>query len=266
MITMNSGLYDRIDFELERIKKESKSCIKTLAKMPPENLITLKKDNHYEYYFRIGKKQKYLNISQIKTIETLATKKYLKNFIRYAQNEIKALEAYKKVKDLSIPTPSQFLSMHPELSTFLNKKIFKGSKDIVEWATSEYNQNDYYPDGLKIRSAQGHLVRSKSECIIADALFSEGITYRYEEAININGITYHPDFKIIKANGEIIIWEHLGMMDIEEYTLKNIQKIADYIKAGYIPGVNLILTSDEKSGQIIDSFKVHKLIEAYLTF
>lgn len=263
---INSSLYDRVTYNLENLKNELKTCNKALAKMPSGSLMTIKKNNHYEYYCYDGKKQKYLNSNNCDLIKSLARKKYLKNCKRYAQNEIKSLEAYLKNKDISIPSPYEYISEHEELSNILNRNNFKGKNNLMEWAQAPYDQTLFYPEGLIIRSAQGHLVRSKSECIIADALFSEGIAYRYEDVIEINGRTYRPDFKIIKPNGEVIIWEHLGMMNIEEYVNKNIKKIADYIKVGFIPGVNLILTADENSGQIIDSYKVHKLIEAYLTF
>lgn len=260
----NSGLYDRVNFSLEKLRKDLISCNKTLAKLPAGSLVSLKKKNHYEYYHCIGKKQKYLNSKNTNLIEALASKKYLRNFKRFAQNEIKSLEAYLKIKDASIPSPYEYLSNHEELSIFLNKKIFKGKKNFVDWAKAPYDQQQLFPEGLKIHTAQGHLVRSKSEYIIANALYAEGITYRYEEPLDINGKTFYPDFTIRKFNGDLIIWEHLGMMDVEEYVNKNIQKITNYIRAGFIPGINLILTADEKSGTIIDTYKVQKIIEGYL--
>lgn len=95
-------------------------------------------------------------------------------------------------------------------------------------------------------------MRSKSECLIANFLYQRNITYRYEAAIELEGIDgfgnkyswkIYPDFTILHPKTrEIIIWEHFGMMDNAEYSRSALLKINNYINNGYIPGINLICT------------------------
>ena len=63
--------------------------------------------------------------------------------------------------------------------------------DIVEY------QKKFYEAALIHRTARGELVRSKSEVIVADALFEKGIDYTYEKDLNFgsDGIK-SPDFTI----------------------------------------------------------------------
>lgn len=63
----------------------------------------------------------------------------------------------------------------------------------------------------------GDFVRSKSEVIIANILFQSGIPYVYEKFLMTpDGVGYLPDFTI-EWNAKTYYWEHLGMMDFEDY-------------------------------------------------
>lgn len=61
------------------------------------------------------------------------------------------------------------------------------------------------------------MVRSKSEVIIANMLFERDIPFLYEVPLYApDGTFYLPDFTIT-ARGETWYWEHLGLLDREEY-------------------------------------------------
>ena len=262
MSSINFGISYLLNEKLNILEKDLKYCNKAIAQLPKGSLIVVEKGKHFEYYHYCDNKKKYLNQEQKSLIDKLATKVYLKNYKRYATNEISAIKAYNEIRNNNVLSPSEYLSCHPGISEIVSPKLFNGPTNLVEWANLPYNQVGFYDENLCIRTAQGHYVRSKSECIIANALLSYGITYRYEYPIEIDGEKYLPDFLIYKANGQLIIWEHLGMLDDEEYRKRAAVKISNYIKAGFIPGVNLIITADDKNGRVIDSYKVHKLIEA----
>ena len=75
------------------------------------------------------------------------------------------------------------------------------------------------------RTARREAVRSKSEVIIANLLHAKGIDYRYEEPLEINGVTKYPDFTIEDDDtGETFYWEHLGMLSDEGYRQKWLEK------------------------------------------
>ncbi len=257
--------YEQAAEYLQHLETNLKHCNKSLAKSPEGSLVVHDKDGRFEYYYYANKKQKYLSEEQNELINKLAEKTYLKHFKKYANNEIEALKAYLAVRNPKISTPAKYLIDHPGISKKVASKIYKTKIDIREWADLPYDQsNAPHKENLTVPTAQGHYVRSKSEGIIANALFTSKVPYRYESTIFIDGVAYHPDFEIFTASGKHIIWEHLGKLDNKEYVRQNMKKIEAYIKAGFIPGVTLIFTSDEKEGTIIDSQIVYNLIKLYL--
>jgi len=70
-----------------------------------------------------------------------------------------------------------------------------------------------FAEHLIHRTEKGHLVRSKSELVIANMLFQLGIPYEYERVCE--GTTapgrLRPDFSFVTADGDLIIWEHLHL-------------------------------------------------------
>ncbi len=66
-------------------------------------------------------------------------------------------------------------------------------------------------------TTKGDVVRSKSEVIIANLLFYEGLEYEYEAKLQHKHGTMKPDFTIKTPSGKRIYWEHLGMLGVEEY-------------------------------------------------
>lgn len=113
-----------------------------------------------------------------------------------------------------------------------------------EEANEEANEKSQVPnpEALKFYTKMGIIVRSKSEVIIATALYDNNIKFEYEKAIKISDVIYYPDFTVEKKNGDIILWEHLGLIDNPDYRNKAYRKILKYNENGYYQGKNLILT------------------------
>lgn len=119
----------------------------------------------------------------------------------------------------------------------------------------------FYEDKLIHKTKKGDMVRSKSEVIVADALFDAGIEYGYEDDLPLkNGIIAHPDFTIYKASKPVYYWEHLGMLQKEEYRQKWDIKRKSYEEIGIIEGKNLIISKDGLDGSI-DSQEIDRLIK-----
>ena len=105
---------------------------------------------------------------------------------------------------------------------------------------------------------KGRAVRSKSEALIGSTLEAEGIDYLYDRIVELadgNGdITYlSPDFIILCPNGEIIIWEHFGLLTHKDYSEKAGNKFYLYSLNGFTTNKNLIFTSDSAEGSIFAS-------------
>jgi hypothetical protein len=126
------------------------------------------------------------------------------------------------------------------------------------------HQKKLYEAGLIHKTARGELVRSKSEVIIADALFDSQIDYDYERPLDLgeDGIK-SPDFTIEDAeSGLLFYWEHCGMMTDDSYRHRWEAKKAVYAKHRIIEGENLIVSYDENGS--IDSQAIRKLIKEFL--
>ena len=118
------------------------------------------------------------------------------------------------------------------------------------------------------RTVRGESVRSKSEVIIANLLHAKGVDYRYEEPLEIDGITKYPDFTIDDDNtGEKYYWEHLGMLSDVAYRRRwegKVKWMRDHgifpREEGGGPNGSLFVTQDSPNGGI-DSEAVSRLIE-----
>ncbi len=118
-------------------------------------------------------------------------------------------------------------------------------------------------------SIRGDALRSKSEVIIADSLFKVNIAYKNEFAIKLwdpftkREVVRFPDFTIRHPRtGKIILWEHLGIMDEEDYATKACNKLQLYAENGFNVGDNLIITM-ESSGAPLSSRYVNHLIRKF---
>ena len=117
-----------------------------------------------------------------------------------------------------------------------------------------------------LTTKNGEKVRSKSEKILADMFFDNGLVYKYEKPLQIRGnLTLYPDFTFFNPlTDQEIYWEHFGMMDDPQYVNNFIQKITSLNKNGIILGKNLIVTF-ESSRKILDQDYVKTLINSYLS-
>jgi len=108
-------------------------------------------------------------------------------------------------------------------------------------------------------------VRSKSEKIIADTLERRGIPYRYEAPLILqDGVTVYPDFSLLNVRRrKEYIWEHLGMMDNEDYARSAVTKLNSYINSGFFPGEQLILTMESQKTPL-GTKTIERMIERYL--
>lgn len=83
-------------------------------------------------------------------------------------------------------------------------------------------------------------------------MYRLSIKYMYEKALTgtvIKGEKY-PDFTLYTNNNEPILWEHLGMLQNDDYKYKWRDKLAWYEANGFILGFNLFVSRDELDGSI----------------
>lgn len=114
-----------------------------------------------------------------------------------------------------------------------------------EWYRNRESQNPYMKENLRYSTESGVLMRSKSERFIGDFLEKKRCLYRYEPKFTVHGKAIYPDFVILRSDGEVVIWEHLGLMDNADYLNRTMVKIQDYRSIGFVQHRNLICTYEE---------------------
>ncbi|MCI8383845.1 MAG: AAA family ATPase [Clostridia bacterium] len=119
----------------------------------------------------------------------------------------------------------------------------------------------FYEERLIHKTVRGELVRSKSEVIIANALYYNHVDYEYEPELILEGHLKRPDFKIVDADtGKEWYWEHCGMMSNAKYAKRWEEKKKFYTKNGIIEGKNLIVTK-ENNKEGLDSDKIDEIVK-----
>lgn len=144
--------------------------------------------------------------------------------------------------------------------TDLFRDVFRGEGVDLRPQIVEVN-GKFYEEKLIHKTARGELVRSKSEVIIANALFYNKLDYEYEPELTLEGRVKRPDFKVEDYDtGEVWYWEHCGMMTDPQYKRRWEEKKKFYEKNGIVEGKNLIVTYDDEKGGL-DAAEIQKIIE-----
>jgi ATP-dependent DNA helicase RecQ len=107
----------------------------------------------------------------------------------------------------------------------------------------EYLGVDKFSVERRHQTLKGEYVRSKSEVIIANILYHTGIPYTYEQPLYApSGLAKYPDFTI-EWRGKTYYWEHLGMLNQDDYAGNWESKKAWYAK--HFP--DQLITTEESS-------------------
>lgn len=126
--------------------------------------------------------------------------------------------------------------------------VLSDEEYVRRWLEEPYEGKGFKPDTPVLYTKRGERVRSKSEVIIADMLFSLGIPYKYEHPVLVGQMTFYPDFTILlKKSRRIVIHEHYGMMDDDKYRADFFEKNSAYSRNGYVIGKNLFVTFESRN-------------------
>ena len=240
---------------LRDYEKLLESCRKEFDSLP-EGHLSRGRQNDKDFYLHeqkdenSGKRGRRRVGAADDLIRQLARKKYLEKFIPQLSKETDRLRKF--LAGRSDVDPAQIIDSMKGVYSSLPEEYFFGGRwcDTEKWANEPYPMSDYRSDEKKHTTSRGLHVRSKSELLIAEKLYEFDIPFRYEEVIMIAGRQYAPDFKILRKSGKLVYWEHLGLMENQDYRHKNKWKLSVYEHAGIVPWRNLIVTYDEYDGGI----------------
>jgi hypothetical protein len=128
-------------------------------------------------------------------------------------------------------------------------------------------ESRFLEEALIHRTQRGEAVRSKSEVIIADLLFTKGLDYEYErQLVGSDGSIRYPDFTIeVSDLGQTVYWEHLGLLVDPVYRERWDKKLKWYAEQGVAtwdehpdaPRVLVISSEDDRGG--IDAHRIAEL-------
>jgi len=131
-------------------------------------------------------------------------------------------------------------------------------------------KNRYYDSKYINVSAAGEWMISKSEVAIANLLLAHKIKYSYETRLfHPDGTSRVPDFTIPDEDtGITYYWEHLGLLNQEDYKQKNLKKIEWYRSMNIIPleeaateNNKILVTTRDKPDGGIDTQEIDNLIK-----
>ena len=131
----------------------------------------------------------------------------------------------------------------------------------IEQPKRQHSVDVPYAESRRHPTLKGDFVRSKSEALLANLLYANGIEYEYEKPLYLNGHRIHPDFTINKPGGRELYWEHRGMAGDVGYDRNWSKKSRVYAENGISEGNGLIITRDV-AGVFDELDAIHK-IELY---
>ena len=253
------------DKELLNILVERETYLKKLLanknkqneKLVPQlqgKLCVKKHGRSYQYFLRKTPQDKggqYLSKHYKHHVQQLLQKEYNKDIIGAIEKELHFLDLY-----ISNAAPTNlnnvYQNLYPGRKELINPIEIDDATFIANWEAVQFKGKSFSEDTPEFYTEKGERVRSKSEKIIADMLYKNGIPYRYEFPTTIKDIgLVHPDFTALNIHKrkEVII-EHLGLMDDHYYRENALKKIEKYQQSGYVLGDSLLITFETQKHQI----------------
>ena len=258
---------EAIERELQQEMKVHDHMVKRLRQLPPGSLEERKVDGRNYYYQKVYVDDKLENIyldpyleSHRKIIRELREKKTIIHGLPQIRLNISELRK-------CLPNAKPYHPANYEYGSTLGKEYYlEEDVCIKEWAKRRGGRNSAFGAGLIHDTKSGIKVRSKSEVLIADTLYDMKLMFKSETEIAIGGRTFYPDFEILHpVTHKVLLWEHMGKLYDTEYVRKNLEKIKMYAGAGFVAGVNLIITHEDEEcpltrGAIEKELRHHGLI------
>ena len=149
-------------------------------------------------------------------------------------------------------SPADFFRSQSPYRPFLLSYLQNEYEDIIEWYINDFPHNEEYPEQLIYPVKLGFKVRSKSEVLIADRLYEEGILFHYEEQLILTDTDAFADFLTMISMYEKYAWEHFGAMDKEYYFNRARGRILTYLDSNWFPGVNMVTTYETKHNPLTE--------------
>lgn len=220
-----------------------------------------------QFYSKASSKDKkwtFLRKKDRELASALAQRDYDQRVLNLAMKELSTLN--KLIGRYELGTAEDIYGkLQPARRALVTPILLPDEEFAKNWLAQSYEGLGFEEGAPEYYAESGLRVRSKSEIGIANKYDEFEIPMLFERPIKLKGWkTVYPDFTLLNVRlRKEFIHEHLGKMDDPEYLMENIAKINAYMKNGYFPGKNLILTFETKS-QPFDLRIMDLIINQYL--
>lgn len=258
----------------EELKKREKYLLqwktkkeKALADAPEGTLRVCNSGGRLQYYQRSSGKDTsgvYISKKNIETATKLAQKDYDEKVLRVVEKELAAIRRYQECCPVA-NVEEIYEKLHEGRQKLVVPIRETDAQFVQRWESKEYCGKGFGTNAPEFYTEKGERVRSKSEVIIADALYHRGIPYRYEYPLYLHGMgEVYPDFMVLNVRlRREMYWEHFGMMDDPDYVENAVKKINGYMQRGLFVGDKILCTYETKATPI-NLKQISSMIQQYL--
>lgn len=257
---MNIRVKELINIRCDQIKKYI-SVLERKIEGAPQGRISIKHINNRTYYYLISSDstEKVLSKNDSKLIEDLIQKEYLKKSLKALKRELNILDRANK-RYPQLVAEDIFDKLSDDRKKYVTPVVLTDEQYVIVWQNKPYKPGYIPNDFPYYLTMRGERVRSKSEMIIADRLYLNGIPYKYECPIKVGDEIIHPDFTILRISDRKILYlEHCGMLDDPKYADDLVRRTSLYALEGIVMGDRLFYTF-ESSKTPLDVRVVEALI------
>lgn len=253
--------------ELARLEKIIRDAQHRLKTAPEGCLRSKKHGTGFQYYHRTDPKDPngiYIPVSEQEKAGKLAQKKYDQAVIHAAMKQYKTISDFLEKYDPAI-LQEVYENTHDSRKRLLSPVELPDRDYKVLWQAVEYQRKGFAEGIPEHYTNRNERVRSKSEVLIANALFEAGLAYRYECPLILGNLQIHPDFTVLRmSDRKEIYWEHLGLIDDSEYRENAIARIDLYERNGIFPGEGVMITA-ETLKRPMNLVTARRLVRHYFT-
>ena len=188
-------IYSQLLQEERRLCTQLEQIHNTLEQLPEGKLIYSKNGSRYKFFRSNGSHPVYIPKADYPLAEQLALRKYYSLKYDELSQQLKTLRQFIYDSQHYSNESDSFLEPDSPYYSLIHSH-FQPDSDLDSWMNQPYVHNTNHPEHLIHKCISGQLVRSKSEVIIANALFLNQIPFRYECELVLNETTLFPDFTI----------------------------------------------------------------------
>ncbi len=221
---------------LEKLKEALGMFEAEVEKAPRGSLKIVCKKSCTQFYYRKSpedKEGKYIPKKERGLVKKLAGKKYAEKSLVWLRKQVQLVE-----KILADNCEKELLQVYEILPiaarVYVEPVLISPDLLAQKWLSVEYERLPFDRTETQFFTSRDEQMRSKSEIMIAEALYNAGVPYRYEFPL-----------------------------DKPEYAANAMGKLAVYAQNGYVLGRNFIYTM-ESSAMPLNSKLVKLLIETHL--